>query len=129
MELYKTYIIILLLVSIWSCSNINTITNKNDYTYTEIGDIFLNDQIRVENIKIIESENSKVCNVMIKNLMWFDMNIEVKMDFYDSDGIKLDNPWGWKPITLEKGQSDWFKFISPNKNTQNFKLYMKKAGT
>ncbi len=127
MKIYPIYAIILLITFICSCSNINTITSKNDFTYTEVGDVFLNDQIRVEDIKINESENGKAFNVMMKNLMWFDMNLEVKMDFYDRDGIKLDNPWGWKPFTLEQGQSDWIKFISPNKNTRNFKLYMKKA--
>lgn len=112
-----------------SCSNINTITKKNDYTYTTVGDIFLNDQIRVEDIKIVETENSKSISVMMKNLMWFDINLEVKMDYYDIDGIKVDNPWGWKPLTIEQEQSEWIKFISPNKMTENFKLYMRKAGS
>lgn len=123
-----TSIIILALLSSY-CSNINTMTSKNNMTYTEVGDIFLNDQIKVDDLKVVETENGKSWNVSLKNLMWFEMNLEVKMDFYDSDGIKVDNPWGWKPATLEKGQNEWVKFIAPNKMVKNFKLYIKKAGS
>lgn len=112
-----------------ACTNINTVTQQGGRTYSEIGDIFLNDQIRLEDVKEIEKESAKTYNVLIKNLMWFDMNLEVKMDFYDSDGIIIDNAWGYKPVTLEKGQSDWIKFIAPNKNVNSFKLLVKKAGS
>ena len=129
MKLRKTIMLLASLSILISCSNINTITKKNDYTYTTVGDIFLNDQIRVEDIQIVETENSKSINVMMKNLMWFDINLEVKMDFYDQNNIKVDNPWGWKPLTIEQGQSEWIKFTSPNKMTENFRLYMRKAGS
>ena len=127
MRKYLLFQIIVTSLIYFNCSDINTITGDNNVMYTNIGDEFLNEQIKVNNIKVTESNNSKVFNVKISNLMWFDMNIEVKMDFYDSEGIKQDNPWGWKPLTIEQGQSDWVKFIAPNKRVQNFKLYVKKA--
>lgn len=129
MKFFRYALYVLLAFISWRCSNINTMTSRNAMTYTEVGDIFLDDQIKVEDIIITDIENSKMWNVMIKNLMWFDMNLECKMDFYDENGIKLDNPWGWKPLTVEKGQSDWIKFISPNKSAKNFKLYLKKASS
>lgn len=127
MKFNPIFINIILIAVMYSCSGINTIRSKNDFTYTVINDISLNNQIKVVDIKMIESENSKVFNVMIKNFMPFEINLEIKMDFYNQDGIKLDNSWGWKPFTLEEEQSDWIKFISPSKNASNFKLYMKKA--
>lgn len=124
----KQLIYVILFCGLVNCSGINTMTSKNSMTYTEIGDLFLNDQIKVDDIKVVETENGKSWNVSIKNLMWFDINLEVKMDFYDADGIKVDNPWGWKPLTLEKAQGEWVKFTAPNKSVRNFKLLIKKAG-
>ena len=122
-------IIMLALLSLVGCSGINTFSNKGDMTYSEIGDYFLDDQIQLENLKIVDEGNARVWNINIKNLMYYEMVLEIKMDFFTSDGIKIDNPWGWKPLTLESSQSDWLKFIAPNENIRNFKLYVKRAGS
>lgn len=124
---FLIFIFILISLFITNCSNINTISMNNGLTNTQVGDIFLDDQIKVEDIKVIETENGKSYNVLLKNLMWFDINLEVKMDFFNNDGIKTDNPWGWKPLKLEQGQADWGRFIAPNKDIRNFKLFIKKA--
>lgn len=111
------------------CSGINTVSNQNGYNSTKIGDIFLNDQIKVVDIKTLDSDNGRTFIVSLKNLMWFDMNIETKMDFYNDDGILLDNPWGWKPLTIEREQISQIKYIAPQKNITKFKLLMQKAGS
>jgi len=129
MQPNKLLTLIICIFLILSCSKINRITKINSNPYTQIGDLFLDWQIEVQDIKIIESKNGKVFNIKIDNSVWFDMSIELKLDFYDSQGVQIDNPWGWRPITIEAAQFEWVKFIAPNKNVENFKLYMKKAGS
>lgn len=109
------------------CGGINTITSEGSSTYTKIGDVFLDNQISVDDIQVDKSSSPKVYSVKIRDLMHFDMVLEVKMDFYDQTGVKLDNPWGWKPVTVEEKQDEWIKFTAPSDLAINFKLYVKKA--
>ena len=34
---------------------------------------------------------------------------KLKVQFYDTNGYQLDDPWGWKQIMLESLQEQWFK--------------------
>jgi uncharacterized protein YcfL len=124
----KIYGLLPLLILFYSCSGINTVNSSGSMTVTKVGDFFLNDQVKVVDIKSSYNENASTISVKLQNLMWYEMELEVKMDFFDDEGIKLDNPWGWKPITLEEEQADWIKFIAPNNNAKDFKLYVQRAG-
>ena len=118
-----------------ACSGINTLSSRTNtvggssgFGYTQIGDVFLNDQVQVTDLFIDEARSPRVFKVKLRNFVWFDIVMEVKMDFYDESGAKLDNPWGWKPLTLEGKQDDWVEFMAPNEHARHFKLYMQKAG-
>lgn len=109
------------------CSGINTVTSSGESTYSKVGDVFLDNQIAIEEIQKNSEAMTPSFNVRLANKMWFDMVLEVKMDFYDDGGVKLDNPWGWKPVSVEPKQDEWVKFTAPSGKAKNFKLYVKKA--
>lgn len=112
-----------------SCSGINTISGQGSMSYTKVGDAFLNDQITVAEILLDKNSNPPKTKVRLKNDVWYELVLEVKMDFYDESGVKLDNPWGWKPVTLEKGLDEWVVFTAPDKRAVNFRLAVKRAGS
>jgi uncharacterized protein YcfL len=98
-------------------------------SYSKVGDAFLNDQITVAEILLDKNSNPPKTKVRLKNDVWYELVLEVKMDFYDESGVKLDNPWGWKPVTLEKGLDEWVVFTAPDKRAVNFRLAVKRAGS
>ena len=108
-------------------SGINTVTSQGSSKYTRTGDVFLDDQIALEEIRIDDKVTPKTYNLRVRSKMWFNMVLEVKMDFYDESGVKMDNPWGWKPVTIEPKQDEWVKFTAPSNAATDFKLYVKKA--
>ena len=117
----------ILVLTFYSCRTVNTISKKGNSMFSEVGDYLLDNQVLLENIKVIDKNQGKFFNVELKNLMFFDLNIEAKMDFYDSDGVQIDNPWGYKPVKIENGQSVWISLAAPNKEVKNFKLSLKLA--
>lgn len=116
------------LIILGGCSGINTVTSSNGMNYTKIGDPFLNEIVKVKNIKVTENKTSRIVNVQLQNLEFYEVHLEVKADFFDKNGIQIDNPWGYKPISIQGEQTAWVKFIAPSKKAKNFRLFVQFGG-
>ncbi len=110
------------------CHGVNTISGNGSQAYTHVGDVFLNAQITVTDIRFEKASDPPRTKVHLMNNTGHELVIEVKMDFYDESGVKIDNPWGWKPLTLESNLDEWVEFTAPNKNAASYRLAIQYAG-
>ena len=79
----------------------------------QVDNPFLADDIHVLEVKEIKKGSLLYVAVKLQNTWYNPISAKLKVEFYDKDGVALDNPWGWHPIILEAHQASWFKFMAP----------------
>jgi len=65
--------------------------------------------------------------VILKNMVNWTVNCEVKVKFRDKDGFDLEDPWGWFPLTLESSELKTFTRIAPSPEAVNYTVIIQKA--
>jgi uncharacterized protein YcfL len=124
--------VVLAMLMIGCRASVNTTSGRlSDHgsiqTSTHVGDWVFGEEIKVDDIVIQESNAVKTIAIKLKNWWHYDLVLEAKMDFFDADGVTIDNAWGWKPVTVNGYQYEWVKFTAPNESVKFFRLSMKKA--
>jgi len=85
-------------------------TNKAQW---QIDNVLLAKDIQIKDVKEVIKNNILYVNILLKNGWYRPISGKIKVEFYDENGIQLENPWGWHPLLLESHQEEWFKFIAP----------------
>ncbi|MCK4307348.1 DUF1425 domain-containing protein [candidate division WOR-3 bacterium] len=96
----------------------------------QIDNPFLAKDIKVLGVKEVKEGSLLYVNVLLKNSWYKPITGKVKVEFYDRNGVQLENPWGWHPITLESHQEEWFKFMAPKieKEISKIKIMIRGIG-
>lgn len=84
----------------------------------DIDNIFLSSDIRILDIKEEVKDEVLFVNILIKNGWGMRIGGKLKVQFYGTNGVQLDDPWGWHQINLESLQEEWFRFMAPRKADQ-----------
>jgi hypothetical protein len=103
------------------CSaRINSVTiNRDSGTRRwQVDNIFLSNDIRVMDVKEEVKDDVLFVNVLLKNGWHMPIGGKIKVLFYGTSGVQLDDPWGWRQINLESRQEEWFRFMAPKKSDQ-----------
>jgi len=79
----------------------------------DIDNVFLSNDIRILDIQEEEKDGQLFVNILLKNGWGMPIGGKLKVQFYDNNGVQLDDPWGWHQINLETLQEEWFRFIAP----------------
>jgi len=112
---------LLIIIVFTSCqATMNTFSfSKNiDNGQWSIDNPILSLGLDVEDYKVEVNNENLIVNVMLRNKIYKPVVARIKVDFYDKQGVQLENPWGWKRIIVESHQSEWFKFIASKKATE-----------
>ncbi|MEO0085582.1 MAG: DUF1425 domain-containing protein [candidate division WOR-3 bacterium] len=78
--------------------------------------------IRVLDVKEEVKDGVLFVNVLIKNGWHMPIGGKLKLQFYDNNGVQIDDAWGWHQINLEAAQEQWFKFVAPRQSDQISKI-------
>ncbi len=81
----------------------------------DIDNAFLANDIKVMEIKEEVKDDVLFVNVLIRNGWGMRIGGLLKVQFYGTNGVQLDDPWGWHQIMLESSQEEWFRFMAPKK--------------
>lgn len=102
--------------------NYALIYRKTGEVQWQIDNFFLAKDIQIKDVNELIKDNILYINILIKNSWYRPISGKIKVEFYDVNGIQLDNPWGWHPLLLESHQEEWFKFIAPKTENQITKV-------
>jgi len=132
MKRYFLYIIGVVLILAGCAHTINSLyISKDTATHTwHIDNPFLAKDIKVLDVKEIKIGNMLYVNVLLKNMWYRPISAKIKVNFYDKNGVQLENPWGWRPIILEAHQEEWYKFMAPKeaKEISGIKIMIRGIG-
>jgi hypothetical protein len=81
----------------------------------DIDNAFLANDIKITDIKEEEKNGALFVSVLVHNGWAIRIGGLMKAQFYDKDGVQIDDPWGWHQVNLESSQEEWFKFMAPKK--------------
>jgi len=114
------------LVSLVSCVSVNTATydaSSNRQMGFKTGDTFLNESVYIKDVVVNKNSNGNMTvNVLFQNMLYTTLNLEVKVEFYDASGVVLDDPWGYKPMSIMGQQEKWEKFISISNKATSYTI-------
>ncbi len=79
----------------------------------DVDNIFLSSDIRILDVKEELKDGVLFVNVLLKNGWGMPIGGKIKVLFYDTGGVQLDDAWGWRQINLESLQEEWFRFMAP----------------
>jgi uncharacterized protein YcfL len=85
-------------------------------------------EIKLLQVKEIKEGDLLYVNVQLENTWRRPITGKIKVEFYDEHGVQMDNPWGWRPITLEAHQKPWFKFMAPKTEDKISKIRIMTRG-
>ncbi len=88
----------------------------------DIDNPFLAQDIKILDIKEEEKNGALFVNVLVRNGWPMRIGGMMKVQFYDQNGVQLDDPWGWHQLNLESSQEEWFKFMAPRPAEQITKM-------
>ena len=91
-------------------------------TRWQIDNPFLAHDIEIKDVKEVIKDDVLFVNILLKNGWYRPISVKIKVEFYDLNGIQIDNPWGWHQLLLESHQEEWFKFIAPKTEEQITKI-------
>jgi uncharacterized protein YcfL len=125
-------IILSLIILIASCASVNRVSvdaNTNSQNSIQIGDVFLSEALKVKDLVVRRNSNGNmIVNVLFENQLYTKVNAQVKIEFFDEDGVKIDDPWGYKPLVIEGQQQEWIKSVSVSPNAARYDISFKTAG-
>jgi uncharacterized protein YcfL len=105
--------------------NINRDTGTRRW---QVDDIFLADDIRVMDVQEEVKDEVLFVNVLLKNGRQTPIGCKIRVLFYDAGGVQLDDPWGWRQISLESRQEEWFRFMAPRRSEEISRMKMMVRG-
>jgi hypothetical protein len=79
----------------------------------DIDNAFLSNDLKILDIKEEVKDGMLYVNVQVKNGWAMPIGGLMKVQFYGTNGVQLDDPWGWHEIMMEASQDEWFRFIAP----------------
>jgi len=79
----------------------------------QIDNPFLARDLKIEEVKEIQKGDLLYIAVRLHNTWFRPISGKIKAEFYDENGVQLENPWGWHPIILEAHQDEWIEFMAP----------------
>ncbi|OYD14508.1 hypothetical protein CH330_08480 [candidate division WOR-3 bacterium JGI_Cruoil_03_51_56] len=101
----------------------SVIINRNTGTRSwDVDNVFLSRDIRVLDVKEEVKDGVLFVNILIKNGWSMPIGGKLKVQFYDRNGVQLDDPWGWHQLMLESNQEQWFRFMAPKKANEISKM-------
>jgi hypothetical protein len=120
-KLLNYSILILFMVSFLSACSTHRINVVTIDRASGTQDWIINNRILEGSVAVMEVKEFKVeregelLNVflLLRNKRGSMRGTQVKLDFFDQNGLPFDNAWGWKPVILEPDQEEWFKFLAP----------------
>jgi uncharacterized protein YcfL len=115
-----------------SCASVNKMTvdaDSNRQIGLQVGDVFLNESVKIKDLVVERnSAGNMIVNVLFKNQLYSKLNLQVKVEFYDADGVIIDDPWGYKPLVIEGVQEKWIKFVGISPNAKTYGISFKSPG-
>jgi hypothetical protein len=108
-------LIIAVLVGCLPKATINSLVISRDVGSREwhIDNPILAQDLEILDVKEVQEGDLLYVNVLLQNTLYRPKSAKVKVEFYDRDGVQLENPWGWRPIILESHQEEWYRFMAP----------------
>mgnify|MGYP000207820528 CR=1 FL=1 len=97
----------------------------------QIDNPFLAKDLKIEEVKEIQKGELLYIAVRLRNTWFRPISGKIKAEFYDENGIQLENPWGWHPILLEANQDEWIEFMAPRvaSKISSVKIMIRGIGT
>jgi len=88
----------------------------------EIDNPLLANDIEIRDVKQVITNGNLFINILLKNSWYHPISGKIKLEFFGTNGVQFDDPWGWHTLLLESHQEEWFKFIAPRKGNQITKI-------
>lgn len=106
---------------------VNRITGSTEWS---IDSPMLSKGIEILDIREKQEEEVLYVMILLKNGWYRPISGKLKLEYFDEDGIQIENPWGWHPINLESNQEEWFKFMAPrvSGNISEIKIMVRGIG-
>jgi len=79
----------------------------------DVDNVFLAGDLKILDIQEEVKDGMLYVNVNVRNGWAMPIGGLMKVQFYGTNGVQLDDPWGWHEIMMEASQSEWFRFIAP----------------
>jgi len=79
----------------------------------KIDNPILANSVKIQSVKELRKGNLYYVAVQLKNTWYKPISAKLRVEFYDNNGVALENPWGWHPIIIEANQDAWFEFMAP----------------
>lgn len=92
-----------------------------------ISDPALNALVRIEKSDGAVVDGLLTANILLVNRTHLRRQIEWKVLFFDSEGHSLEDPYGWRPLSLEPHGREWIRAKSPSARAVRFDLVLQRA--
>ena len=116
-------------VLFFNCASVNRLevdADSNRQMGFQIGDTFLSESVKIKDLVVEKnSAGNIITNILFKNMLYSELNIQVKVEFFDENGIIIDDPWGYKPLVIEGLQEKWIKFVSVSPKASTYAISFK----
>lgn len=100
---------------------------EGNSSMVKIGDPALKGLVEIVQTSSEYVDGNMTVKVMIHNKTHLRREIEWKIVFSDEQGFPLDDPWGWRPLSLEPKGDEVIVAKSLNKQASSFEVQLQRA--